>query len=470
MSNETIFFSYSRDDTEFVLNLAKNLRLAGASIWLDQLDIFPGSRWDKSIEDALMNSKTLLVVLSKTSVESDNVLDEVSFALEEGKKVVPILLESCEIPFRLRRLQYADFTEHHKKGIQTLIQALCLNTEVASKLNDFAEQHEENVTIHKSVLESKKIKNEIEPKNSLVSKTQSNVENQTNQPILQKSFEKVETVPLILKNDGQKNAKTKIPKTILFGLLLLIIIGGAVWSAMFFKEDEDSKLFNDTLQRNTIQDFEYYISRFPEGKFIDAAHDSIYVKINRSKIKQERDAWEAASKANNLDGYQTYLIKFSTGNHAEEAKQKIEEFSANIENIAQDNDAWKIAVAQASVTAFLEYYINQAILGTHREEALQKAKEIGTHGWLYCGRFLGENMTEGIFDLIWRNSNYQPNNILHAGDIVILKAGESPRRVYRSANNRNSGNANSVLVDINKNIYISAVEKEGNALVVQIIY
>ncbi|PKP40461.1 MAG: hypothetical protein CVT96_08715 [Bacteroidetes bacterium HGW-Bacteroidetes-13] len=44
MSTETIFFSYSRDDTEFVLQLAKNLRQAGADVWLDQLDISPGSR------------------------------------------------------------------------------------------------------------------------------------------------------------------------------------------------------------------------------------------------------------------------------------------------------------------------------------------------------------------------------------------------------------------------------------------
>jgi TIR domain len=122
--SSTIFFSYSRVNSETVLELAKELRNAGANIWLDQLDIKPGTRWDKSIEDALASSETLLVILSKSAVESDNVMDEVSYALEEGKKVVPVLLEECEIPFRLRRLQFADFTESHEKGMETLAQAL----------------------------------------------------------------------------------------------------------------------------------------------------------------------------------------------------------------------------------------------------------------------------------------------------------------------------------------------------------
>ena len=133
MEKPKIFFSYSRDDSEFVLNLAKELRGDGANVWLDQLDIKPGTRWDKSIEDALDASKTVLVILSKTSVESNNVMDEVSYALEEGKTVIPVLLEECDIPFRLRRLQFADFSVSHEKGIQKLTKALGLTDKEAAK-------------------------------------------------------------------------------------------------------------------------------------------------------------------------------------------------------------------------------------------------------------------------------------------------------------------------------------------------
>jgi len=39
------FFSYSREDADFVMRLAADLRAAGAAVWLDQLDIRPGIAW-----------------------------------------------------------------------------------------------------------------------------------------------------------------------------------------------------------------------------------------------------------------------------------------------------------------------------------------------------------------------------------------------------------------------------------------
>ncbi|MEM7085304.1 MAG: TIR domain-containing protein [Bacteroidota bacterium] len=134
-SKANIFISYSRSDSAFVLELAKKLRASGAQIWLDQLDIRPGTAWDDSIEKALANSNTVLVVLSEASVTSKNVNDEYSYALEEEKRVVPVLLEACEIPFRLRRLQYTDFSEDRTVGMESLIKTLKLadTAPVASK-------------------------------------------------------------------------------------------------------------------------------------------------------------------------------------------------------------------------------------------------------------------------------------------------------------------------------------------------
>jgi TIR domain len=43
------FFGYSREDSAFVLSLAKDLRAAGAAVWLDQLDMRPGDRWDQGL-------------------------------------------------------------------------------------------------------------------------------------------------------------------------------------------------------------------------------------------------------------------------------------------------------------------------------------------------------------------------------------------------------------------------------------
>ena len=127
MTKETTFFSYSRSDSDFVLKLAKDLRDAGAELWLDQLDIKAGSHWDASIEAALNSASRLIVILSPASVGSNNVMDEVSFALESGKSVIPVLISECTTPFRLRRVQRIDFTGDYQTGLNQLLELLGYN-------------------------------------------------------------------------------------------------------------------------------------------------------------------------------------------------------------------------------------------------------------------------------------------------------------------------------------------------------
>ena len=121
---QTAFFSYSRDDSEFALRLAEDLKAAGANVWLDQLDIAPGQRWARAVQDALNNCQRMLVILSPASVSSTNVEDEVTFALEEHKTVIPVFYRDCKVPFQLRPFQYVDFRTDYDRGLKTLLRTL----------------------------------------------------------------------------------------------------------------------------------------------------------------------------------------------------------------------------------------------------------------------------------------------------------------------------------------------------------
>lgn len=135
------FFSYAREDAPFALELARKLREASANVWLDQLDIVGGQRWDKAVEEALRSCEGTLVVLTPSSVASNNVMDEVSYALEEGKLVVPVLYKPCAVPFRLRRLQYVDFTVDDRAAapFEELLRALGQPSPAAAVPNRTAE-------------------------------------------------------------------------------------------------------------------------------------------------------------------------------------------------------------------------------------------------------------------------------------------------------------------------------------------
>jgi serine/threonine-protein kinase len=113
MANEKqrcAFISYSRTNKEFATKLAKGLRSAGYPIWFDLMDILTGSRWDDEVEKALRECSIFMIILTPASIASENVKDEIGYAIDHGKRILPILLEQCDVPLRLRRFQYVDFT------------------------------------------------------------------------------------------------------------------------------------------------------------------------------------------------------------------------------------------------------------------------------------------------------------------------------------------------------------------------
>jgi hypothetical protein len=123
INTQKLFVSYARADQDFVLKLAKELRSAGIELWVDQLDIPKGARWDDEVENALRASPCMLLILSPTSVTSRNVKDELAEALDRNKTILPVLYQDCDIPFRLKRVQHIDFTASYAEGMQQLLDA-----------------------------------------------------------------------------------------------------------------------------------------------------------------------------------------------------------------------------------------------------------------------------------------------------------------------------------------------------------
>lgn len=140
MDISPIFFSYSRTDSEFALKLATDLRNAGANIWIDQLNIPDGAVFYDEIEIALEKSGCVLMLLSPKSVASKHVKEEVSYALDQNKRVIPILVKACKIPFFVRPLQTIDFSNDYETGLTRLLKGL--NVEKKTEGSAEAENNE----------------------------------------------------------------------------------------------------------------------------------------------------------------------------------------------------------------------------------------------------------------------------------------------------------------------------------------
>ncbi len=111
-----IFISYSRKDSAKALSLVEHLRASGMEVWIDQLGLEAATSWSKEIVEAIESSQAFVILLSRSSLLSENVVKELSIASEARRVIVPIELEAVTIPSEfkyqlagLQRAQYSDF-------------------------------------------------------------------------------------------------------------------------------------------------------------------------------------------------------------------------------------------------------------------------------------------------------------------------------------------------------------------------
>jgi formylglycine-generating enzyme required for sulfatase activity len=97
-----IFISYKREDQATARKLADALEEEGWSVWWDP-KLRAGERFNDVIEKALKESKCVVVMWSKRSVESQYVKHEANYALKRNK-LVPLMIEEVELPFRFEDL------------------------------------------------------------------------------------------------------------------------------------------------------------------------------------------------------------------------------------------------------------------------------------------------------------------------------------------------------------------------------
>ena len=106
--NPKVFVSHATEDKErFVEEFSRKLRSDGIDAWLDKWEMKPGdSLVDKIFEEGIKNANAVIIVLSKISVQKPWVKEELNAAfvkrLKEKTKLIPILIDDCEIPESLK--------------------------------------------------------------------------------------------------------------------------------------------------------------------------------------------------------------------------------------------------------------------------------------------------------------------------------------------------------------------------------
>ena len=113
-----VFLCHSSGDKPLVRELYSRLSAEGwIDPWLDEEKLYPGHDWDLEIEKAVESADVVIVCLSNGSVTKEGYVQrELRFVLdialtkpEETIFIVPVRLEECQPPRRLRAYQYVDY-------------------------------------------------------------------------------------------------------------------------------------------------------------------------------------------------------------------------------------------------------------------------------------------------------------------------------------------------------------------------
>jgi hypothetical protein len=140
-----VFLCHASQDKPVVRDLYK--RLASESWidpWLDEEKLLPGQDWDLEIEKAVEASDAVVVCLSNRSVTKEGYVQKelrkvLDIALEKPEEmifIIPLRLDDCELPRRLRSWHYVDYfpAEQRNRVFQRLLQSLTVRqNQLASK-------------------------------------------------------------------------------------------------------------------------------------------------------------------------------------------------------------------------------------------------------------------------------------------------------------------------------------------------
>ena len=126
---KNIFLCHSSADKYFVRRVNSDFVLLGHRTWMDEFEIKVGDSIIEKINDGITEAGYLILFLSKNSISSSWVSREWNSTLArqitaKNVKILPALIEDCEIPSIISDLKYADFRQSYKAGLDELIAAV----------------------------------------------------------------------------------------------------------------------------------------------------------------------------------------------------------------------------------------------------------------------------------------------------------------------------------------------------------
>jgi hypothetical protein len=133
-----VFVSYSTKDKVFAERLVRRIEATGMACWMAPRDIPPGDNFQAAIVAAIEASSVLLVLISKNTNNSVEILKELSVAGDSAKFVVPARIENIlptgGLRYPLSHVQFIDLFDAFEENFQLLCDRLTSASNTANEI------------------------------------------------------------------------------------------------------------------------------------------------------------------------------------------------------------------------------------------------------------------------------------------------------------------------------------------------
>lgn len=128
MANKDVFISYKSEELEEASWVKSILENNGISCWMAPACIPGGSSYAVEIPQAIKQAKVFVLILSSKAQSSQWISREVDRAINEGKVILPFMLENCALKddfnFYLTNVQRYAAYENKVAAIQKMLQEI----------------------------------------------------------------------------------------------------------------------------------------------------------------------------------------------------------------------------------------------------------------------------------------------------------------------------------------------------------
>jgi hypothetical protein len=122
-----VFVSYSRNNLDVITQLVEDLEAVGVDTWYDQT-LTGGQRWWENILANIRGCDIFIFALSRDSWESEACKSELTYVLQLGKTILPVLVADGInlnlLPPQLKDIQVTDYRRRDKGAAFALVKSI----------------------------------------------------------------------------------------------------------------------------------------------------------------------------------------------------------------------------------------------------------------------------------------------------------------------------------------------------------